>query len=300
MSVTDDDSAVDEFAEHIEPLTPTGRSACPYLGLSFDKTTWFAFPSPGNCCHYVNKPGEIDMRHQQGYCLTANYPSCALLQMDSPKNLPRGIAGSLTGGPRRSRWWLVLLALLLLAATIAALLAFPETRERLLAAGFADEPPVGVYEAMPDEAEPDSGAAAAVPVVAATDTPAPTATVSATETAAPTATIPPAETAAPTATLTPEPSPEDTATPAVTATPQLPQALVTVELLNVRAGPGDDFPVVAQFEQNRQLTVTGRDANGIWLRVCCLDDGGEGWVFALSVTVTGNVAAVPVVEEETP
>ncbi|MCE7988233.1 MAG: hypothetical protein DYG89_44305 [Caldilinea sp. CFX5] len=70
-------------------------------------------------------------------------------------------------------------------------------------------------------------------------------------------------------------------------------ATITAERLNVRSGPGTQNAVVAKLTRGAQVTVTGQNSAGDWLRIT-LDDGSEGWVAATFVARPGGT--VPVAE----
>jgi len=74
---------------------------------------------------------------------------------------------------------------------------------------------------------------------------------------------------------------------------QGPLAQIVVAELNVRAGPGTGYDAVGVLAQGAQVPVTGRSTDGTWLQVS--SSGGTGWVFAELVTVSGDLATVPVV-----
>jgi uncharacterized protein YgiM (DUF1202 family) len=120
-----------------------------------------------------------------------------------------------------------------------------------------------VVQAATDTPLPSPEATAtveAVPEVAVSDTPLPTETPSleppATNTIAPTATEPPQPTA--------------TSAPAV----QLPAEASSQ--INVRSGPGTDYPVVGQLEPGESAAVIGRNGDSSWWQI---DLAGGGWVF---------------------
>ncbi len=122
-----------------------------------------------------------------------------------------------------------------------------------------------------------------------TATPTPTAVPTATPTATPTPTAAP--TLTPTATATPTASPTPTATPA-----PLPVARVGQAGVNIRSGPGLNYPVLEVAEAERRLNVIGRNAAGGWWQVCCTQAGATGWVASLMVTLDGDIFAVPVTD----
>jgi len=53
--------------------------------------------------------------------------------------------------------------------------------------------------------------------------------------------------------------------------------------LNVRSGPGLEFPIILTVSPDYQFTILAASDDGGWLNVCCLDDGSDGWVSALYV-----------------
>jgi hypothetical protein len=73
------------------------------------------------------------------------------------------------------------------------------------------------------------------------------------------------------------------ATPLTPVVPANPAAgnkvVVTAPLLNVRSGPGSDFPVIAQVRQGDPLVVYGYAPNWLYVQ---LPGGGEyGWVMVI-------------------
>jgi uncharacterized protein YraI len=114
----------------------------------------------------------------------------------------------------------------------------------------------------------------------------------------------PAPTPEPTATPTPSPLPTDTPTPtdtpvptavpSPTPTPQ-PEAVVAVDLLNLRAGPDTTYDILTMMEEGARLKVVGRTEANDWLKVVT-SDGREGWVFAEMLNVSGDLGAIAVAE----
>jgi uncharacterized protein YraI len=64
-------------------------------------------------------------------------------------------------------------------------------------------------------------------------------------------------------------------------------------LLNVRGGPGVDFPVVDSLEPGETAAITGRNAGADWWEIA-LAGGQTGWVLAQLVTTSGDVSSVAV------
>jgi hypothetical protein len=147
----------------------------------------------------------------------------------------------------------------------------------------------------------------ATPTAQATETPAeatplPTAT-------GPTATpqrvgviIPPPSntpTASPTATPTPSATPTLTPVPPPpTATPT-PYVLVMTGLVNLREGPGVEYPLVAQLGPNIPVAIVGQNPEGNWLQICCVN-GGSVWVAREHVQTVNDTSTVGLVLAELP
>ena len=89
-------------------------------------------------------------------------------------------------------------------------------------------------------------------------------------------------------------SPQATEQEALLGTPT---AVVAVDRLNVRSGPGTNFNRVGAVARNDALIVTGQVNNCGWLQIVTRDDL-EGWVSGSSqyVTLDARCADIPVIE----
>lgn len=67
--------------------------------------------------------------------------------------------------------------------------------------------------------------------------------------------------------------------------------------LNVRAGPGPDFAVLALAAAGDRFMAEGRTADGAWWRICCVLNEQRGWVSAAFVNVEGDIEGVPVLAD---
>ncbi len=118
-------------------------------------------------------------------------------------------------------------------------------------------------------------------------------------------------TATPTSTPQPNPTPTATESP----TPVQPTATPvdepeTVELadasinVNVRSGPGTNYPVVDQMEPGEEADVTGRNDDESWWKINLPNDSGQGvvvgWIFAELVIFEGDREDVAVTEAPPP
>jgi len=90
---------------------------------------------------------------------------------------------------------------------------------------------------------------------------------------------------------TPSPQPTALGTPA----PAAPRATLRSGQLNLRAGPGTTFPVISQIPADQPLTVTGRNGDGTWLQICCID-GRSGWAIASRLQYDQPLPDLPLVQ----
>jgi len=104
-------------------------------------------------------------------------------------------------------------------------------------------------------------------------------------------TQPPAQpTAAPPAGQLPasQPTPEPPA--------DAPSLTVTNEFVNVRTGPGVDYPKIGELRRGQVVPVRGKSANGRWWQISYpAGPGGIGWVINDYVQANSAAANVPVV-----
>jgi uncharacterized protein YraI len=70
----------------------------------------------------------------------------------------------------------------------------------------------------------------------------------------------------------------------------------TTDVDNLRSGPGTEYEVLATVPQSTTLEVTGQDASGKWIQIVNPDGAARAWVSAEFVTISGDLASVPVAE----
>ena len=160
--------------------------------------------------------------------------------------------------------------------------------------------------APPQEVVVEAASATPVPPTDAPTSPPPTATqepptatlVPPTETPEPpTATpVPPTATPVPpTATLE---SPTATPVPP-TSTPEpgpaAPQAVPNGNM-NMRGGPGTNYPVVGSATGGTSYEITGKNEDGSWYEICCTGED-KGWLSAGLVAVEGDTDAIALAED---
>jgi len=118
----------------------------------------------------------------------------------------------------------------------------------------------------------------------------------------PTATNPPTATSTPTTaptstptvapdTPTPLPPSPSAQPPSGTPTPVRPQVIAS-NTVNVRSGPGTNYPVIGSLPSNIPVSVTGRNNEASWWQISS-PDGATGWV-ANSVVQANHTENVPV------
>ena len=104
--------------------------------------------------------------------------------------------------------------------------------------------------------------------------------------------------APPTATPTtapPTPTTAPSATPTTAPASGKPQA-VPKSTMNVRAGPGVNFPVIGSATAGKPYEITGKNPEGSWYQICCIGDA-KGWLSASLVTVQGDPATIAVADD---
>jgi uncharacterized protein YgiM (DUF1202 family) len=141
-------------------------------------------------------------------------------------------------------------------------------------------------------------AATSAPTASPTFKP-PTATKSVDLTPSPSPTAESTPTQPPALTPTQPSRPPATAQPPAAATlpPGTPgtqlSAVVAVDFLNLRDGPGQGFGVIGLARSGETYTATARSGDSIWLQVCCFNQA-PAWLASGMVTVTGSLDRLPV------
>lgn len=83
--------------------------------------------------------------------------------------------------------------------------------------------------------------------------------------------------------------------PAVVVPVQTALGTINTELVNSRSGPDTSFAVVMILGAGENFDVTGKNADGSWLRICCIQQQ-ESWIKAEFVNVAGSLDALPVAQ----
>jgi len=72
-------------------------------------------------------------------------------------------------------------------------------------------------------------------------------------------------------------------------------AKITSKSANLRGGPGTGHSIVGSAKQGKTFEVVGKNANGTWWEICCID-GESAWVAGSIVKTGGDMNAVSVAE----
>ena len=106
----------------------------------------------------------------------------------------------------------------------------------------------------------------------------------------------------PTATRIPGQPPTETPIPTMTFTPAptaTPFVVVESGYVALRTGPGVEYPLVAQLGPNIPIAIIGRNPEGTWYEICCVN-GFSVWVTAASVRVSNGTEQVALVVAQAP
>lgn len=97
-------------------------------------------------------------------------------------------------------------------------------------------------------------------------------------------------------TAVPTATPLPTATPTPTLTPT-PFILVESGLASLRTGPGVEYSLVAQLGPNLPVPLIGRNPEGTWYQICCVD-GATVWVPSTHVQVKNDLNGVALIKAD--
>ncbi|MBC8254281.1 MAG: SH3 domain-containing protein [Ardenticatenia bacterium] len=92
---------------------------------------------------------------------------------------------------------------------------------------------------------------------------------------------------------------ETTAQPDVPKATATPMAIGQENTVNVRDGPGTDYPRLGQVTKNTRLRITGKNLAGDWLQVCCVNDQ-QVWIAGWLVQVEGDASDVQAIRVPPP
>ncbi len=71
--------------------------------------------------------------------------------------------------------------------------------------------------------------------------------------------------------------------------------------VNVRTGPGTQYPVITQLESGDIVRVTARnDEESNWLRIELERESVEGWIAYFTVNIVGDLSQLPIIQEIPP
>jgi uncharacterized protein YraI len=111
----------------------------------------------------------------------------------------------------------------------------------------------------------------------------------------PTPVPPPAAADAPT--MAAVAAPADAAAPDAQAATDAQTALAVIseDLINIRRGPGLEYPPLRLGMRGDEFTIIGRSADDLWWQICCVEEL-PAWVSKTYVEADGPVDAIPVAD----
>ena len=77
------------------------------------------------------------------------------------------------------------------------------------------------------------------------------------------------------------------------ATATLPNAVVASEKLNLRTGPGTNYPITSTYSKGEALKVTGKTQNNEWVKVIA-SNSREGWMFVENLQVNIDLSSLSI------
>ena len=84
---------------------------------------------------------------------------------------------------------------------------------------------------------------------------------------------------------------------AVAAQPDEIVSGMAYQTVNIRSGPDTRFDIVGQLTRGAEVLVTGRDPDGLWVRIAT-EQGQTGWLPAFTLMIDGALDALPVVDTD--
>ena len=79
------------------------------------------------------------------------------------------------------------------------------------------------------------------------------------------------------------------------ATTQTALAVISEDLINIRRGPGLEYPPLRLGMRGDEFTIIGRSADDLWWQICCVEEL-PAWVSKTYVEADGSVDAIPVAD----
>jgi uncharacterized protein YraI len=99
--------------------------------------------------------------------------------------------------------------------------------------------------------------------------------------------------------LTPSPTSAPPPTPTAAAVGGAkPKLVVNTPLVNLRAGPGTEFPIITLVERGQEFDIIGKNAAGDWWHICC-HAGKPVWITSQFADTDGPVDQAPIINSAT-
>lgn len=72
-------------------------------------------------------------------------------------------------------------------------------------------------------------------------------------------------------------------------------AVISEDLINIRRGPGLDYPPIKLGMRGDEFTIIGRSADDLWWQVCCVEEL-PAWITKTYIDADGPIDAIPVAD----
>lgn len=82
-----------------------------------------------------------------------------------------------------------------------------------------------------------------------------------------------------------------------TSSAQTALAVISDDLINIRRGPGLEYPPIKLGMRGDEFTIIGRSADDLWWQICCVEEL-PAWVSKTYVEADGPVDAIPVADPD--
>ncbi len=79
-----------------------------------------------------------------------------------------------------------------------------------------------------------------------------------------------------------------------------PVSITVLQDMNVRGGPGTNYPIIGPGPAGQSAPVLGRNADASWLQIKYPSASGVGWIFAKLVQINGDPQTVPIAQAPPP
>lgn len=91
--------------------------------------------------------------------------------------------------------------------------------------------------------------------------------------------------------------PEAEAAPDAAPKAETALAVISEDLINIRRGPGLEYPPIKLGMRGDEFTIIGRSADDLWWQVCCVEEL-PAWISKTYIDADGPIDAIPVADPD--